>query len=39
MMRRAKTVKPKPKKKLPSKYTLEWLDNLDVLYEDNQSWI
>jgi hypothetical protein len=39
MMRRAKTVKPKPKKKPPAKFTLEWLDNLDVIYEDNQPWI
>ena len=39
LMRRAKSIKPKPKKKAPDKFTLEWLDNLDKLYEDNTQWL
>jgi hypothetical protein len=38
-MKRAKSVKPKPKAKTPERFTMEWLDNLDTLYEDNTQWI
>ena len=39
LMKRAKSVKPKPKAKKPDRFTMEWLDNLDTLYEDNTQWI
>ena len=38
MLRRARTVKPKAKKKAPERFTLEWLDQLDTLYNRNESW-
>ena len=33
MMKRAKKTKPKPKKMGPAKFTMEWFDQLDELYE------
>jgi hypothetical protein len=33
MMKRARKTKPKPKKTGPSKFTMEWFDQLDELYE------
>ena len=38
MTRRARTMKPKTKKKPAERWTLEWLDNLDELYR-NEEWI
>ena len=38
MTRRARTMKPKTKKKPAEKWTLEWMDNLDELYR-NEEWI
>ena len=34
MLKRARTVKPKPKPKKPKRFTMEWLDKIDELYRD-----
>ena len=39
MLRRARTVKPKPKKKGPKPFTLEWLDQIDDMYTQDETWI
>jgi hypothetical protein len=38
MTRRARTTKPKVKKKPAERFTLEWMDNLDEIYR-NEEWI
>ena len=38
MTRRARTMKPKVKKKPAERFTLEWMDNLDEIYR-NEEWI
>ena len=38
MLRRARSVKPKPKPMAPKRFTFEWLTKIDELYDRNESW-
>ena len=38
MLRRARSVKPKPKPAAPKRFTFEWLTKIDELYDRNESW-
>ena len=38
MLRRARSVKPKPKAKGPKPFTMEWLDKIDELYDRDDPW-
>jgi hypothetical protein len=38
MLRRARSIKPKPKNKGPDRFTFEWLTKIDELYDRNESW-
>jgi hypothetical protein len=38
MLRRARSIKPKPKRKGPKPFTMEWLDQIDELYDRDDPW-
>jgi hypothetical protein len=38
MLRRARSIKPKPKDRGPKPFTMEWLDKIDELYDRDDPW-